>query len=429
MHQIKLLHSSVPTCVNTLISMRKIVLLFSLLLGCIGKQYAQSPVDIHGNLQVSGNQILNQYGEAVSLAGMSMFWSNTNWGGEAYYTSEVVDWLVEDWGITVIRAAMGVEASGGYIWDASNKDRVKLIVEEAIAKGIYVIIDWHSHHAEDYEDEAIAFFEEMATLYGEYPNVIYEIYNEPVQISWPDIIKPYAEQVIDAIRQIDEDNLIVVGNPTWSQDVDVVSWDPIVDEINIAYSLHFYAATHGQYLRDKAQVALDNGIALFVTEWGTVSANGDGQVNEFEVNAWMDFLCENGISHCNWSVNDKLEGASILVDGASTTGGWTEADYTPSGLLVKDIIQDWCLSVDLNNENQSMEYQIFPSPVADEVYIHGEGIERIRVIDLSGQVLLNQAVTPNQRTVHLDVQAYRPGLYIIELHHKYRTYTKKMIKQ
>lgn len=180
----------------------------------------------------------------------------------------------------------------------------------------------------------------MARTYGAHHHVIYEIYNEPLQVSWSGQIKPYAIALVGAIRAIDPDNLIVVGTPTWSQDVDVAAADPIVGT-NIAYALHFYAGTHGQSLRDKAQVALDRGVALFVTEWGAVNANGDGAVATNEVTAWMKFLKTHNISHANWAANDKHEGASALLPGASTTGGWPAKQLTASGNLAKQIISGW----------------------------------------------------------------------------------------
>jgi endoglucanase len=291
-------------------------------------------------LSVRGNQILAG-GRPASFAGNSLFWSNTGWGGERYYTAGVVRWLQSDWRATIVRAAMGVDAPGGYLHDrAGNLARVRTVVDAAIASDLYVIIDWHSHRAESHRAEAVAFFEDMARTYGRHNHVIYEIYNEPLQISWSGIIKPYSEAVIAAIRAIDPDNLIVVGTPTWSQDVDVAAADPIAGP-NLAYTLHFYAGTHGQFLRDKAQKALDRGLALFVTEWGTVNANGDGAVAAEETRAWMDFLQARGISHLNWAVNDKAEGASVLVPGASTTGGWKDDELTASGRLVKRIVAGW----------------------------------------------------------------------------------------
>ena len=295
-------------------------------------------VDLHGLLQVNGNSIVDKNGDAVSFAGNSFFWSNDNWGGERYYKSEVVSWLKEDWNTTIVRAAMGVEDPGGYLDNkAANKNRVKTIVDAAIDEGLYVIIDWHSHHAEDNTNEAVLFFQEMADLYGEHDNVIYEVYNEPLDISWSNIIKPYAVSVITAIRAIDPDNLIVVGTPEWSQRIDLAAADPIIGFSNIAYTLHFYTIYHQQWLRDRANAALDDGIALFVTEWGSIGYS----LVDPEANKWMAWCFDNKISHCNWAVNDKEEEWSILVPGASTSGGWEYDDLTDAGKLARNIIMNW----------------------------------------------------------------------------------------
>lgn len=318
-----------------------IVLFYSNRIGA--QNYCGSnPVDIHGQLSVSGTKIVDQNNNIVSFAGNSFFWSNTGWGADKYYNANVVNWLKNDWNTTIVRAAMGVEDYGGYLTDpVGNKNRVKAVVDAAIAEGLYVIIDWHSHNAENYQADAISFFQEMAQTYGNNPHVIYEIYNEPLQVSWSNTIKPYAEAVISAIRAIDPDNLIIVGTPTWSQDVDAASYDPITSSTNIAYTLHFYAATHGASLRQKAQTAMNNGIALFVTEWGSVSASGNGSVDYAATDTWISFLETHDISHANWSLHDKNEGASVLIPGASSNGGWSASDLTASGTKVKSIVSNW----------------------------------------------------------------------------------------
>lgn len=329
-------------------------LIFLAIFACISLLNSQNncnskPVDTHGKLKVIGNKIVNQKNEPVSFAGNSLFWSNTGWGAEKFYNKNVVSWLKKDWNTTIVRAAMGVEDNGGYLTDpVGNKQRVKNIVDAAIKEGLYVIIDWHSHNAEKYEQQAIEFFKEMATLYGKHPNVIYEIYNEPIHTPWS-TIKSYAEKVISAIRTIDSSNLIIVGTSTWSQDVDAASQNPITMSENIAYTLHFYAATHKESLRQKAKTALNNGIALMVTEWGTVSANGNGNVDNISTDEWMKFLAENKISHLNWSTHDKNEGASIVKPGASSNGNWSSNDLTNSGKKVKNIIKNWCEKSDSDN--------------------------------------------------------------------------------
>ncbi len=287
-------------------------------------------VDQHGALKVQAGKIVDKNGQPVQLRGMSLFWSH--WSPQ-FWNKGVVSTLANDWKSTVIRAAMGVEV-GGYLTNPqAEKDRVKLIVAEAVAQGIYVIIDWHDHNAEAHPDKALEFFTEMAGLYANTPNVIFEVFNEPVNQSWAQV-KTYAESMISAIRAKGAKNLVIVGSPTWSQRVDQAADNPINDS-NVAYTLHFYAATHKQDLRDKAIYAINKGLALFVTEFGVCDASGNGAIDLAETDIWMAFLDTHKISWANWSLNDKAESASALKPGASTTGQWTANDLTPSGDYVR----------------------------------------------------------------------------------------------
>ncbi len=357
-------------------------------------------------LSVSGNKVLIG-GQEGSLAGNSFFWSNTGYGCENLYTAGAVASLKSVFKSTLVRAAMGIDeqttgaAYGGYVYNngqfaAENKARVKTVVDAAIANDVYVIIDWHAHNAERFQAQSIAFFEEMARTYGSQNNVIYEIYNEPLVVSWSGVVKPYAIEVIKAIRAIDPDNLIIVGTPTWSQDVDVAMRDPITGYANIAYTLHFYAAfePHQQKLRLKAQEALDgadgkSGIALFVTEWGSVLNTGDGAVDSYQTDLWMDFLKANKISHANWSVCTKNEGASLLKAGASLTGGWPDSVLTDSGKKVKSIISNWP-AVNQANPGSKASSSVgtttksIPVTIQAESYIAMSGVQTEATSDTGG---------------------------------------------
>ena len=308
----------------------------ALALGTLLSSHAEAQTSVvaqHGALHVEGSHIVDRHGKPVALHGMSLFWSQ--WIGK-YYNREAIQWLRDDWRCTVVRAAMGV-GSGGYLEHPEDeKKRVIAVVEAARALGIYVIIDWHDHNGEQHTAQAQAFFAEMAQRYKGCPNVIYEIYNEPLNnVSWPKTIKPYCEAVIGAIRKHDPDNIVVCGTPSWSQRVDEAAKDPIKAK-NIAYTLHFYAATHKQWLRDIAKKALDSGLALMVTEFGTTEASGNGKIDVEETQKWWKFCDDNQISWCNWSVADKDEASAAIKPGASATGGWPDAMITPSGLMVRE---------------------------------------------------------------------------------------------
>jgi endoglucanase len=304
---------------------------------------AATAVATHGALSVKGNQIVGATGTPASLAGSSLFWSNSGWGGDRYYNADVVAYLQRDWNATIVRAAIGADMKGGYAADPKgNFAKAERVIDAAIAQGMYVIVDWHAHDAEKHPALAISFFERIAKKYGANPNVIYEIYNEPLKdVDWSTQIKPYAENVISRIRAIDPDNLIIVGTQTWSQDVDKAAADPIKGFENIAYTLHFYAGSHKQDLRDKAQKALNAGIALMITEWGTVNATGDGAVDREETERWLAFARKNKLSMCNWAMNDKKEGSSQLKHGTPPNGKWTDVDLTEAGLYVKNIVLNW----------------------------------------------------------------------------------------
>ena len=329
---------------------------------------AQTIVEKHGLLKVKDAHVVDKDDQFISLCGNSLFWSL--WGGERFYNSDVVKFLKEDWNSSIVRAAMAVDEDGGYIYDPAGQiANVKTVVDACIDNGLYVIIDFHSHHAENYTTQAITFFQEMARTYGTYDNVIYEIYNEPIYLSWSSDIKPYAQKVINAIREIDPDNLIIVGTPFWSQSVVEASLDPI-NANNIAYTLHFYADTHQQDLRNAAQSAMNNGIAIFITEWGTCDASGNGGYNETASNDWMSFCKDNFISLCNWAINDKEETASALKPGASINGGWTDADYTVSGTYVRNQMLNWPTS------GSSCNIVSLPNTIRAEHYCRQFGVQR-----------------------------------------------------
>ena len=294
-------------------------------------------VELYGLIHAKGNQIVDQYEKSVSLHGMSMFWSQFK-EGEKFYNEKCIQWLYTDFNCTVVRAAMGIDG-GGYIAKPKEElEKITRVIDECIKLGIYVIVDWHDHRAEKHLEQAKEFFGTIAKKYGDKPNVIYEIYNEPIKVSWKEVVKPYSEAVINEIRKYDSDNLILLGNPTWSQDVDIASKDPIKDN-NVAYVVHFYTSTHKQVLRDKCEAALNNGVALFVSEYGISEANGNGTINWDATKEWFDFVKKYNLSTCNWSVSDKKETSASLMPGAKAEGGWQESDLSVSGKWNRNFIR------------------------------------------------------------------------------------------
>ncbi len=291
------------------------------------------PVNENGKLSVNGTLLLNEKGDPIVLRGVSYGWHN--WWPR-FYNKESVKWLAEDFNCSVVRAAMGVGPRGSYLdkkeW---SKQKIEAVVQGAIDNGIYVIIDWHSH--ELHLDEAKAFFAEMAKKYGNHPNVIYEIFNEPVNDSW-EIVKKYSIEVIKAIRENDPDNVILVGSPHWDQDIHLVADDPIQGFSNLMYTVHFYAATHKKELRDRSDYALKKGIPIFISECAGMEASGNGPIDYESWNEWIEWMEANNISWVCWSIADKDETCSMLKPGASDTGNWKDTDLKEWGLKTREFL-------------------------------------------------------------------------------------------
>lgn len=290
-------------------------------------------VSDNGWLQVRGTQLCNERGEPVILRGMSTH--GLQWYGQYANAQSIANTAA--YGANVFRVAM-YTGEGGYLSrPEERKETAFAAVDAAIESDIYVILDWHILSDGDpmaHVEEAAAFFTEAAERYQDSPNVLYEICNEPNgNVSWSGNVKPYAERIVEVIRARSPQSVILIGSPTWSQDIHLAAADPVRGE-NLMYTLHFYAGTHGKDLRERIDEVLTKGIPVFVSEWGTSRADGSGGVFLEESTAWLDFLDERELSWCNWSLCDKNETSAALKPGASPEKAWGEEDLTESGKFV-----------------------------------------------------------------------------------------------
>lgn len=302
-----------------------------------------TPYGAHGALSVNGTQLVDTYGVPYQLRGVSTH--GLSWFPQ-YANQAAFRTMRDEWGVNVVRLAMYTAEYGGYcVGDENNRNNLKQLVYDSVDAatelGMYVIVDWHVLNDRDpntYIDQAIAFFRETSERYASYGNVIYEICNEPNGgVSWQRI-KTYAEQVIPVIRQQDEDAIIIVGTPTWSQDVDQAAANPITGYENIMYTLHFYADTHRDSLRQKMVNAIGAGLPVFVSEFGICDASGNGAINAAEADKWVSAMDENGVSYCVWNLSNKSETSALLRSSTTTTSGWAYDELSESGKWFVDMM-------------------------------------------------------------------------------------------
>lgn len=301
------------------------------------KKEKNNLVSDNGWLRIENNTLVNNDGEKIQLKGMSTH--GIQWYA-SFANEEMIKKLRDEWGSNLFRVAMYTNENG-YIQNKNLVNEVVKIVDNVVKLDMYVIIDWHilsDNNPLTYKEEAKDFFRKMSLKYKDYPNVIYEICNEPNgNVTWNENIKPYAEEVISVIRENSKNSIIIVGTSTWSQDVDKAKENPINDK-NVMYALHFYAGTHTDHLRKKAKDALTK-IPIFVSEWGVSDASGSGGVYLDESQKWVDFMNENNISWTNWSLSDKNESSALLKNG-SPNNSLDDNYLTESGKFIKQIMKE-----------------------------------------------------------------------------------------
>lgn len=301
------------------------------------------PVSQYGQLQagaIYGSCKGVTAGEEVQVRGMSLYWSLIK-PATIYYSDEGISAMVKDMKIELIRAAVGTmenwgDGVQGWIMDPDGqRELIDAAVRAAIRNDIYVIIDWHSHTATKQQDEAIAFFTEMAQKYGGYNHVIFEVFNEPTNQTW-DQIKAYAEAVIAAIR-LYSDNLVLVGSPAWDQVPSKAVGHEVVDPANnTAYTFHYYANTHSITSQGKnAEKAINAGLPIFVSEWGTANADGGGVPKVDRNDEWQAWMDKYKISSANWSASRVNEGTAAFAQEATVDS----LVYSESGALVKSYLE------------------------------------------------------------------------------------------
>ena len=299
---------------------------------------ASTPYGQHGALHVENGKLTDENGNTVQLYGMSTH--GIAWFPQ-YINYDSFRTLRDDWNTNCIRLAMYTAEYGGYC-AGGDKEQLKKLVRDGVSYatelGMYVIVDWHilsDCDPNQNKDEAIAFFREMVEAFADNDNVLYEICNEPNGgTSW-DSIKSYAEEVIPVIRVQKPDAVILVGTPTWSQEIDKAAASPL-DDSNVMYTLHFYAGTHKDDLRNRLETCVQNGLPVFVSEFGMCDASGNG-ANDFDsTTKWLDLLNKYQISFCCWNLANKDESSSVFKASSTALSDWTDDDFNESGRWIRD---------------------------------------------------------------------------------------------
>ena len=294
---------------------------------------------VNGRLHVGGAQLVDENGTAVQLRGISTH--GLTWYPD-YLNESLSRQLSEDWNCSLLRLPMYSE-----IYCKNEKDKAESLalvrkgINLAVARDMYVLVDWHILEDADpnqHIDEAIEFFSLISAEYADVPNLIYEICNEPNGTTgWTDVSQ-YSNQVIPVIRKNSPDSVILVGTPEYDRNLGSSLLRPLEYD-NIMYVLHFYAASHYEGLRAELTSAMDAGLPVFISECGISESDGDGRIDFASAAEWFSCLDQRKISYTVWNLSDKDESSAFFKPGFDPEKKIEDSDLTPTGLWVRELIR------------------------------------------------------------------------------------------
>lgn len=323
------------------------ILLISALLICGFSVFASASANtaepsarpsVTGKLHLEGMQLTGENGEPAVLRGVSTH-------GLTYFPDfidrDLFSHISKDWGANLVRLAVYSEDYCGGNREANLK-LLKKGIAYAVEADMYVLVDWHvleNGNPNQNLAEVLAFFDSIAGEYANVPNVLYEICNEPNgNVTWTDVLR-YANCVIPVIKYHNEDAVVIVGTENFDRKLSPTLQEPIEGFSNVLYTFHFYAATHGEELRNELKTALDGGLPVFVTECGFCEYNGDGAIDFDETEKWMAFLNERGLSCTIWNLSDKDEGSGMFKPGTSAKQALSDDALSAYGIYARDILR------------------------------------------------------------------------------------------
>jgi hypothetical protein len=342
-------------------------------------------------LRVSGNRLVDGAGATVQLRGVNLSglefvaaqgWSAANpWGGAT--GDPTPNWhAVSTWKANTVRIPLN-EASwlGTKCKDSKGSERdadpghnyratVKKAVDDASAAGFYVIVDLHWTAPNGFcplaqnpladEDNSLAFWSQFAGAYKSYPNVVFELFNEPYffwlspnQTDWGVLrdggtFTQYAtgdgakysvaytwnaagmQAMLNAVRAAGATNVVLIGAPSWCQDLSKwLAYKPNDPLKQIAAVWHAYPNSDkvgdpkaaepkfGSIAYDWVQKVLDGGYAVIITEFG--DHNAPGTRDAPFVSKLLPWADKAGASYVGWAWGTYQDHDNVLIKDAGGT--------------------------------------------------------------------------------------------------------------
>jgi Cellulase (glycosyl hydrolase family 5) len=261
-------------------------------------------------LDVVGTKIVNANGYAVQLKGFATM------GAYPDVTKDQIVRFRSDWHITLLRLPLltsDCNCPRSICWTIGNiainaANNAYITAADSIIKWcrdnhIYVLLDgWHEGGQGNTTGNfasTVAAWRLMADRYKTQDHIIWEIFNEPHNVSWSAWV-PMAQQLVDTIRARNPvSKAIVVGTANWDQEADVNTLK--IAREKIIYSWHPYSNVYGSigattWETKFGYIMTSNVAPVMNTEWGFTSASDSANYGT----QLIQYMVSKGMSWTGW---------------------------------------------------------------------------------------------------------------------------------
>ena len=335
--------------------------LFTVLGPAVAMLCGQQPVNAAPPaLHTVGNKVVNAKGKIVRLQGVNV--PSLDWDPAGEHVLESIDVAFTQWNANIVRIPLTQDIWFGYFKGqksaataAAYQKLVDAIVSRVSASNKYVLLDLHwsdggvwgmhvGQHAMP-DDNSIQFWKSVAKRYANNPAVLFDLYNEPHDVSW-DVWKnggaveernddpargkhlqyhsPGMQALVDTVRATGAKNIVIAGGLDWAYDLrGIVAGNALTERggNGIMYATHIYPWKKDW---DLNVTPATTKYPVFVGEVGTKPWHeGDPPHENVYTESWapdvLKYIEKHGLSWTAWSLHPSANPCLIT--------GW---DYKPT---------------------------------------------------------------------------------------------------
>lgn len=230
-------------------------------------------------LHVEGNKVFNKKGERVMLTGVNC--ASLEWLSYPEKLLNTVITALDSWNANIIRLPLSQDRWYGFGGDQEGVDesgeRYRSLVDEIVGeiakRKKYVIIDLHRSNCGSWGEfisgnmpdmNSLVFWKSIAKRYGNHPNVLFGIFNEPFKVSWdcwrdggevtveyapqnignqimrdesgePELERitfkvPGLQKMVETVRALGANNIAIIAGLDWGYELDGIAKGYVIDD-------------------------------------------------------------------------------------------------------------------------------------------------------------------------------------------------------